>query len=121
MDTNRFTELTDEQIMVLSGFVRTYLSGLSKSDIIDIEQDFKDMNIRLYVDFTINLDSIELKAAEIQDLDYQITKSRDSKVLEWILQDEVIPEYNKEYNELYNQALDIAKDQREGLLNPYTL
>ncbi|HCO67489.1 MAG TPA: hypothetical protein DIT04_07020 [Dysgonomonas sp.] len=72
--------LDETQMTSLTDFISRQLFGCTKDEIEDIDTCFDTMNIRLCVEYSIGLETIELRQAEILDSDWNLIDA-DSAVL----------------------------------------
>lgn len=84
--------LNETQMTILTDFISHRLFNCPKDDIEDIDACFDMMNIRLCVEFSIKLETIELQQAEILDKEWN-TIDADSAVLRSRLH-KIIEDYN---------------------------
>lgn len=107
--------LDENQISALTKYVSKKLYRSNRSDLEDIDKCFDTMSIRLCVEFYVDLDTIELKQAEILDEDWNLIDA-DSAVLRSRLK-RIFEAYNYSEKELINSSKTIRKEQQFTRLN----
>jgi hypothetical protein len=110
---------SEEQMQIIIDRVLHFISIHDIDDLPDFDDTIE--GVRVCVDFNYFLGKISIKesGAEILNSDWDIL-NEDTAVFSSRLKEE-LEKLNIENEKRYRQALEIAKEERQGLLNPYNV